>query len=206
MKKIAILFLFLFTLIFAENGSKVGKNIYNQIWDEIYNSEFESARTMVLAELKKDKDNIKLLSLYEIIYNALDKPDKANKARDKILKLWNQNHKESYLKENYPVNLSNYTRVVKFYSNHILIGAEYFIPYPVNQKMDGYYYYKFTAFNKNSKSVDHLYKLEKSKLTNEDYVLFEVFINGKSERLKSYNKEIPDISQCINDISSRLKK
>ena len=164
-----------------------------KVWDYFYNNNFKDAMTEIDRSLTKDSENIKLLSLKESCLNGLKKVKEANKTRVKILSIWNKNHKKNFISANYPINLATYIRIVEVKPSSIVIGSEYFIPYPVNQTKDGYYYHKFTVYNRYSKKPDKFFKLENSKATSGRYKLFEIDSDGTTKEIADYGKTIPDI-------------
>jgi hypothetical protein len=200
--KISFLFLFFWGVKSVHPSGKLPEKLTKQIWDHIYANQFDEVKAIVLSEYNTYKNNIALLSFYEIALNGLGDKPKANKVRKKIFKIWKKNHKSHYEKENYPVNLSNYIRVAITTDKHLFLGSEYYTPYPINSKKEGYYYHKIMVYDKSSKKLLGLYKLEKSKYTNEEYVLFKIEPSGTSASVQNYGNTEPDLSDEIEKIKS----
>ena len=198
MKKFILILLFCLINIFPqefESGSE-------KIWEEIYNENFKSANDLVKNQLNQDKENLQLLSLHLITLNGLEKYKEASKIKSKLESIWKSKHKKNYLQENYPINLSSYLSAVVIKPNDVIIGAEYYIPYPISKNKAGFYYNKITVYNKETKKPDKFFKLEKSSATENEFILFEVSSGGKAKKVKNYGTSIPDIK---NEIKSDIR-
>ncbi|WP_016752476.1 hypothetical protein [Leptospira kirschneri] len=169
--------------------------IREKIWQEIYNQDFHSSKKLVQLELAKSGKNetISLLSFLEISLNGLQRHKQANDIRKKILSIWETKYKKTFVEENYPINLSTWTRMIIVKPNTMLVGAEYFIPYPINPNKDGFYYHKFTLYNRFSKKPTRFFKLEKSSTTNQEYCLYEINSDGESKQIKNYGDTLPEM-------------
>lgn len=146
-----------------------------------------------------------LLSLLEICLNGLARPKQADETRKKILQLWEKNYKRSFVEENYPLNLATWTRMAVVTPNILVLGAEYYIPYPINPKKDGFYYHKFTAYNRFTKRATKFFKLEKSSNTENEYRLYEISSEGEAISVKNYGNSIPDLRDEMKDVIRHLK-
>ncbi|EPG65370.1 hypothetical protein ACE5IS_06005 [Leptospira wolffii] len=178
----------------------------DKIWENIYSQDFISAKKLVQKELKgENSESLQLLSLMEICLNGLERYKQADEQRKKILSVWEKTHKKSFLEENYPLNLATWTRMVSVTPNILLLGAEYYLPYPVNAKKEGFYYHKFTAYNRFTKKANHFFKLEKSPSTEKEYRLFEISEEGQSTLVKSYGDSLPELRDEMKDILKYLK-
>ncbi|MGQ2871613.1 hypothetical protein ACT533_13655, partial [Leptospira santarosai] len=107
-------------------------------------------------------------------------------------------YKKSFLEENYPINLATWTRMVIVKPDSLLIGAEYFIPYPINSNKEGFYYHKFTLYNRFSKKPTRFFKLEKSSVTNQEYRLYEINSDGEFKQIKIYGDILPEMKDEMN--------
>lgn len=134
-----------------------------------------------------------MLSFLEISLNGLQRHKQANDIRKKILSIWETKYKKTFVEENYPINLSTWTRMIIVKSDTMLVGAEYFIPYPINSNKDGFYYHKFTLYNRFSKKPTRFFKLEKSSTTNQEYCLYEINSDGESKQIKNYGDTLPEM-------------
>ena len=175
-----------------------------KIWNYIYENNFKDALTTVENSLARDTENINLLSLREVCQNGLQNSKDADLTRKKILGIWNKKHKESFLSENYPINLATWIRIVEVKPSSLLIGSEYFTPYPVNPEKVGYFYHKFTVYNRYTQEPAKFYKLEKSKTTSGRYKLFEIDSDGKTTEVADYGQTLPDIRKEANTILKKL--
>ncbi|TGK02972.1 hypothetical protein EHQ53_05765 [Leptospira langatensis] len=189
------------TLYSQEKSSAIDK-----IWENIYSQDFITAKKLVQKELQtSDADSLQLLSLMEICLNGLERYKQADDSRKKILSVWEKNHKKAFVEENYPLNLATWTRIVKVTPNVLVLGAEYYLPYPVNAKKDGFYYHKFTAYNRFTKRPSKFFKLEKSPTTDKEYRLFEISEEGEAILVKSYGNALPDMREEMKDVLKHLK-
>ncbi|AYV56162.1 hypothetical protein EFP84_12000 [Leptospira kmetyi] len=181
--------------LLSESTDPLSAQAQEKIWQEIYNQDFHSSKKMVQLELARSGKNetIPLLSLLEISLNGLQRHKQANEIRKKILSIWESKYKKSFIDENYPINLATWTRMVIVKSDSLLIGAEYFIPYPINANKDGFYYHKFTLYNRFSKKPTRFFKLEKSSATNQEYRLYEINSDGESKQIKTYGDILPEM-------------
>ncbi|EPG74455.1 hypothetical protein LEP1GSC058_3191 [Leptospira fainei serovar Hurstbridge str. BUT 6] len=185
----------------AKNTASIDK-----IWENIYSEDYISAKKLVQKELQNGKsDSLPLLSLLEICLNGLARPKQADETRKKILQLWEKNYKRSFVEENYPLNLATWTRMAVVTPNILVLGAEYYIPYPINPKKDGFYYHKFTAYNRFTKRATKFFKLEKSSNTENEYRLYEISSEGEAISVKNYGNSIPDLRDEMKDVIRHLK-
>lgn len=188
-------------LISEEKPSSIDK-----IWENIYAQDYTSAKKLIQKDLKGGKEeSLPLLSLMEVCLNGLERYKQADEQRKKILSIWEKTHKKAFLEENYPLNLATWTRMVVVTPNILLLGAEYYLPYPVNAKKEGFYYHKFTAYNRFSRKASHFFKLEKSPSTDQEYRLFEIKDDGQSNLVKNYGDSLPDLRDEMKDIQKFLK-
>ncbi|EMY77015.1 hypothetical protein LEP1GSC060_3228 [Leptospira weilii serovar Ranarum str. ICFT] len=180
--------------------------VQERIWQEIYNQDFHSSKKLVQLELVKSGKNetIPLLSLLEISLNGLQRYKQAKDVRLKILSIWESKHKKSFLEENYPINLATWTRMVIVKRDSLFIGAEYFMPYPINTNKEGFYYHKFTLYNRFSKNPTRFFKLEKSSATNQEYRLYEINVDGESKQIKSYGDILPEMKDEMSFLAEFL--
>ena len=175
-----------------------------KIWNYIHENKFSDALTVVDNLLSRDADNINLLSLREVCQNGMQKNRDADLTRKKILAVWNKKHKESFISENYPINLATWIRIVEVKPSSLLVGSEYFTPYPVNPEKEGYFYHKFTVYNRYTQEPAKFYKLEKSRATSGRYKLFEIEADGKTSEVADYGQTLPDIRKEANTILKKL--
>ncbi|TGK39609.1 hypothetical protein [Leptospira andrefontaineae] len=176
-----------------------------KIWENIYSQDFVSAKKLVQKELQSsNSESLQLLSLMEICLNGLERYKQADESRKKILNVWEKNHKKAYLEENYPLNLATWTRMAVVTPNILVLGAEYYLPYPVNAKKEGFYYHKFTAYNRYSKHAIKFFKLENSPKTEKEYRLFEISEEGEAKLVKSYGNTLPDFRDEMKDVIKYL--
>jgi hypothetical protein len=201
---IIFLVLFFYGQGFWASEHKLPATLTQKIWASIYENNFEEAKKTILDSYGKYKNNLDILSFYEIVLNGLDERADANKMRRKILKIWNKKHRKHYEKENYPLNLSNYIRIAFTTDKYLFIGSEYYLPYPINFAKEGHYYHKITVFDKQTKKPVHLYKLEKSKYTNDDYILYKIESSGTSSVVHNYGKTDPALSEEMDKVKSLL--
>ncbi|EMJ99820.1 hypothetical protein AB3N61_01085 [Leptospira sp. WS58.C1] len=181
-----------------------GANI-EKIWENIYSQDFISAKKLVQKELQSsNSESLQLLSLMEICLNGLERYKQADESRRKILSVWEKNHKKAYLEENYPLNLATWTRMAVVTPNILVLGAEYYLPYPVNSKKEGFYYHKFTAYNRYSKRAVKFFKLENSPNTEKEYRLFEISEEGEAKLVKNYGNALPDFRDEMKDVLKYL--
>ncbi|GBF39912.1 hypothetical protein [Leptospira johnsonii] len=172
-----------------------------KIWENIYSQDFISAKKLVQKELQSsNSESLQLLSLMEICLNGLERYKQADESRKKILSVWEKNHKKAYLEENYPLNLATWTRMAVVTPNVLVLGAEYYLPYPVNSKKEGFYYHKFTAYNRYSKHAVKFFKLENSPKTEKEYRLFEISEEGEAKLVKNYGNAMPDFRDEMKDV------
>ncbi|EQA46077.1 hypothetical protein LEP1GSC050_3174 [Leptospira broomii serovar Hurstbridge str. 5399] len=178
----------------------------DKIWENIYSEDYISAKKLVQKELQSGKsDSLHLLSLLEICLNGLGRPKQADETRKKILQLWEKNYKRSFVEENYPLNLATWTRMAVVTPNILVLGSEYYIPYPINPKKDGFYYHKFTAYNRFTKRAIKFFKLEKSSNTENEYRLYEISSEGEAISIKNYGNALPDLREEMKDVTRHLK-
>lgn len=176
-----------------------------KIWENIYSQDFISAKKLVQKELQSpNSESLQLLSLMEICLNGLERYKQADESRKKILNVWEKNHKKAYLEENYPLNLATWTRMAVVTPNILVLGAEYYLPYPVNVKREGFYYHKFTAYNRYSKHAIKFFKLENSPKTEKEYRLFEISEEGEAKLVKNYGNTLPDFRDEMKDVMKYL--
>ncbi|WP_425460281.1 hypothetical protein [Leptospira fletcheri] len=201
-----------FGLFFGNLGELLpedsGKNsaVLEKIWENIYSEDFITAKKLTQKELQSGKsESLALLSLYEICLNGLARPKQADEIRSKILRIWEKSYKKTFLEENYPLNLATWTRIVSVTPNILVLGAEYYTPYPVSPQKEGFYYHKFTAYNRFSKKAIQFFKLEKSSHTSNEYRLFEITAEGKANSIKNYGNSLPDIREEMKDVLHHLK-
>lgn len=192
--------------LLSESTDPLSAQAQEKIWQEIYNQDFHSSKKMVQLELARSGKNetIPLLSLLEISLNGLQRHKQANEIRKKILSIWESKYKKSFIDENYPINLATWTRMVIVKSDSLLIGAEYFLPYPINSNKDGFYYHKFTLYNRFSKKPTRFFKLEKSSATNQEYRLYEINSDGESKQIKTYGDILPEMKDEMGFLSGFL--
>lgn len=172
-----------------------------KIWENIYSQDFISAKKLVQKELQSsNSESLQLLSLMEICLNGLERYKQADESRKKILSVWEKNHKKAYLEENYPLNLATWTRMAVVTPNILVLGAEYYLPYPVNSKKEGFYYHKFTVYNRFSKQAVKFFKLENSPKTEKEYRLFEISEEGEAKLVKNYGNTLPDFRYEMKDV------
>ncbi|MDI7210782.1 hypothetical protein [Leptospira santarosai] len=186
--------------LLSESTDSLSVQVQEKIWQEIYSQDFHSSKKLVQLELSKSGKNetIPLLSLLEISLNGLQRHKQANDIRKKILSIWESKYKKSFLEENYPINLATWTRMVIVKPDSLLIGAEYFIPYPINSNKEGFYYHKFTLYNRFSKKPTRFFKLEKSSVTNQEYRLYEINSDGEFKQIKIYGDILPEMKDEMN--------
>ncbi len=188
-------------LISEEKPSSVDK-----IWENIYALDFTSAKKLVQKGLQgENSESLQLLSLMEVCLNGLERYKQADEQRKKILSVWDKNHKKAFLEENYPLNLATWTRMAVITPNILVLGAEYYTPYPVNAKKEGFYYHKFTAYNRFTKRANRFLKLEKSPGTEQEYRLYEISEDGQASLVKSYGASVPDFRDEMKDVLKHLK-
>ncbi|XDD51861.1 hypothetical protein AB3N59_00950 [Leptospira sp. WS92.C1] len=192
--------------ILSENTDPLSAEVQEKIWQEIYNQDFHSSKKLIQLELAKSGKNetIPLLSLLEISLNGLQRYKQANEIRKKILSIWETKYKKSFLDENYPINLSTWTRMVVVKPDTLLIGAEYFIPYPINSGKEGFYYHKFTSYNRFSKKPTRFFKLERSPSTNHEFRLYEIHSDGESKQIKVFGDSMPEMKDEMSFLSGFL--
>ncbi|MCE9501981.1 MAG: hypothetical protein K8R21_15985 [Leptospira sp.] len=196
----------LFALSLNTSIAEEAKNSkFEHIWNEIYANDFHAAKKHVLAEIDKSGENINILSLYEITLNGLDRRKEAAKIRKRIFEIWTEKHKGNFIKENYPLNLSTYPRIVIAKPSSLIIGSEYFLPYPTGKDKSGFFYNKIVVYNVFTKRPSKFFKLEKSKSTDGIYILYEIENDGKSSRVQSYSDKLPNLRDEINDVIRHLK-
>ncbi|RHX87585.1 hypothetical protein [Leptospira stimsonii] len=181
--------------LLSESTDPLSAEVQEKIWQEIYNQDFHSSKKLVQLELSKSGKNetIPLLSLLEISLNGLQRHKQANETRKRILSIWEKKFKKSFLDENYPINLATWTRMIVVKPDSLLLGAEYFIPYPINAGKDGFYYHKFTLYNRFSRKPTRFFKLERSPATNQEYRLYEINADGESKQIKVYGDILPEM-------------
>lgn len=180
------------------------QSLQKQIWNHIYKEEFKKALELVGSQLKKKPENLKLLSLMEICQNGLNNTADADKTRKKIISVWEKKYKREFIKNDYPINLASYTRMVVVTPSSLVLAAEYYTPYPVNREKDGYYYHKITIYNRSSKSPAKFFKLEKSTKTDDQYILYLIEADGKNEEIRKYGESKPDIRDEVNTILKKM--
>ncbi|TGK06979.1 hypothetical protein EHO59_02340 [Leptospira semungkisensis] len=191
---------------FSKLDSQEKSSAIDKIWENIYAQDFITAKKLVQKELQtSDGDSLQLLSLMEICLNGLERYKQADESRKKILSVWEKNHKKAFLEENYPLNLATWTRIAKITPNVLVLGAEYYLPYPVNAKKQGFYYHKFTAYNRFTKRPSKFFKLEKSPTTEQEYRLFEISEEGEAILVRSYGNALPDMREEMKDVMKHLK-
>ncbi|PJZ56983.1 hypothetical protein [Leptospira barantonii] len=192
--------------LLSESTDPLSAQAQEKIWQEIYNQDFHSSKKMVQLEIARSGKNetIPLLSLLEISLNGLQRHKQANEIRKKVLSIWESKYKKSFIDENYPINLATWTRMVIVKSDSLLIGAEYFIPYPINTNKDGFYYHKFTLYNRFSKKATRFFKLEKSSATNQEYRLYEINSDGESKQIKTYGDILPEMKDEMGFLTGFL--
>ncbi|TGL78367.1 hypothetical protein [Leptospira yasudae] len=192
--------------LLSQNTDPLSEQVQEKIWQEIYNKDFHSSKKLVQLELSRSGKNetIPLLSLLEISLNGLERYKQANEIRRKILSIWESKYKKTFLDENYPINLATWTRMVLVKSDSLLIGAEYFIPYPINSSKDGFYFHKFTLYNRFSKKPTRFFKLERSSATNQEYRLYEINADGESKQIKVYGDILPEMKDEMSFLSGFL--
>ncbi|WP_425460431.1 hypothetical protein [Leptospira sarikeiensis] len=207
--KVIFLVLFLlmitaFPLLNAQGQEKSAS--IDKIWENIYSQDYISAKKLVQKELQgSNSESLQLLSLMEICLNGLERYKQADESRKKILSVWEKNHKKAYIEENYPLNLATWTRMAVVTPNVLVLGAEYYLPYPVNAKKEGFYYHKFTAYNRFSKRASKFFKLENSPKTEKEYRLFEISEEGEATLVKNYGNTLPDFRDEMKDVMKYLK-
>lgn len=203
---LAVVWITLPLSVLSESTDPLAQETQEKIWQEIYNRDFHSSKKLVQLELARSGKNetIPLLSLLEISLNGLQRHKQADETRKKILSIWENKFKKSFLDENYPINLSTWTRMVVVKPDSLLIGAEYFLPYPINASKDGFYYHKFTLYNRFSKKPTRFFKLEKSPSTQQEYRLYEIQADGESKQIKVYGDILPEMKDEMSFLSGFL--
>ncbi|PJZ70012.1 hypothetical protein CH373_13150 [Leptospira perolatii] len=198
-------FVFVSWEVFSEEkGSNAA--VLDRIWEDIYSEDYISAKKLVQKELQAGKsESLSLLSLMEVCLNGLSRPKQADETRLRILQIWEKKHKKTFIEENYPLNLATWTRMVSVTPNVLLLGSEYYLPYPINASKDGFYFHKITAYNRYTKSPTKFFKLEKSNKTEGEYRLFEISVDGESNLLKSYGDTLPNLRDEMKDVARYLK-
>ncbi|MCB1156591.1 MAG: hypothetical protein H7A25_10795 [Leptospiraceae bacterium] len=198
----SIFLLFTFSLLASD---KLPSSLSEKIWENIYAEDWKEARKVIIDNYKEYSGNIDILSLYEIVLNGQGKKENAAKIRKKILRIWNEKHKDEYVKANYPLNLSHYLRQAVIHSHYLILASEFFLPYPINSSREGFYYHKIIVYNRKTRKAEHLYKLEKSKFTEENFILYEINSSGTSKKIHSYGKELPEIQEEVKKILDIIK-
>lgn len=186
------------------NKAKNADPNFTKIWEEIYQQDYDRARILAQKKLKENSESISLLSIYEVALNGSNRPKKADEIHQKIQSIWQKKFKAAYLDANYPINLATYIRMVVVRENVLLVASDYFIPYPINKDKTGFYYHKFTLYNRYSKTPTKFFKLERSLETDRNYVLFEIDETGETKKVKSYGRFLPEIQDEVKDLSKKL--
>ena len=179
-------------------GPLFSESLSDRIWEHLYNNETQKAKILIEKELLKSPENLNLLSLYEVTLNAMDKKQESLKTYKKIKSIWNKNHKKKYIREKYPINLASWVRIAVIRPDVLLLASEYYLPYPVNRDEEGYYYHKITIYNRQTKNPVDFYKLEKSRNTNENHILFRIKPDGKNEIAKDFGTTLPGLQEQVD--------
>ncbi|MBE7413270.1 MAG: hypothetical protein L6Q54_15015 [Leptospiraceae bacterium] len=196
---IIILLIFLFS-IDQISGEEKYSNSQEKIWEEIYSGNFTKSQELILKELNKSPENLQLLSLLEISQNGQGLKKEALSTRKKIFVVWKKKHKSSFIQANYPLNLATYPRIVEVKPSMLLIGSEYFLPYPMNKEKSGYYYNKIVVYNRFTKKPVRFFKLEKLNNSGSIYSLYEIKEDGKSNKIKDYTNKLPSLRSELDEI------
>ncbi len=193
----AIFFLTMSSLSGEETGLGF---VHEKIWNEIYSENYANSEKLTLGELEKSPENLKLLSLLEISLNGQGRKKEAQVTRKKIFEIWKRKYKSAFIKENYPLNLATYPRMVEVKPSSLLIGSEFYMPYPVNKEKTGYYYNKIVVYNRFTKKPAKFFKLEKSDSSSGVYILYEIEQDGNSKKIKEYSTRLPSLRDEMEEV------
>ncbi|MEM7181386.1 MAG: hypothetical protein AAF518_10770 [Spirochaetota bacterium] len=188
-------------------AQRLSAELSKKIWNHIYAEKYEEARKLIKQNYRKYRKNLQILSLYEITLNGLGEKENADKIHRLVLKIWNKNHKNNFIKANYPLNLSSYIRIAKVMPKKLILGYQYFTPDPIkmSEKREGHYYHKILVFDRENKRLSTLYKLEKSKYTKDQYILYQVDNKGIASEVRNYSTELPQLRDEILHIMNLQK-
>ena len=198
-----VLFGFFFTsfLVQAQSDSELVENS-KVIQKLVFEGKFKEAEPYVQKCLQKVPNDMYFLSQLDIVLNGQQRFQEADQLRNKILEIWNRDHKQAWISKGSPVAERAWLRMIGFAKDYNVAATEYYIPEPLNPATPDNTitnFYKFIVIPKSQAVKERLFKLEMSKLREEYYVLSEISDKG-FRQVRPYGSQKPDIRTVLKDL------
>jgi hypothetical protein len=170
-----------------------------RIQELVFAGRYAEAEPIVRECLEKGPREIYFLSQLDIVLNGQGRHADADRVRDRIRTIWEEDYRAGWIAKGSPVAQATWARVIVPARDYNVVGAEYFVPEGLGANEPRIVsFFKVIALPRAGGAGGRVFKLEMSRLVEEYHVLREVLGRG-GRQVIPYGKDKPDIRRLVKE-------